>query len=497
MLVTGFRSVGLVAAAVLVATLVCASPAAAGSYKVSACIQAPGGVNNSWTAQNGATDGYSMPVRCDGVWGPDAPAVSSVSGLAVVPILGLNGSQVGNKDAHWRFTAPAGTTITRADIGLFMGKVIEQTWRPYVRTGAGTTLATCDWGLGQFYCQVGSPGGGAQVFSGLSTSELRVGLACSVTNCGGGLSLYSGWAAINGAEVWLSESTLPQVGSVSGSAFTAAPGWVSGTVSAQVSASDDVAVQRVQLLVDGTVVDQYDAACDFTFAVPCPASAPRLFSFSTTGLSDGDHQVTVRVTDAASNTFESGAHVLFVDNTPPVWFGASASVQGSAAQVSYSFTGGGSPIDTVRWQLCDSQGASCGAEQSATQDPFSVPVPVGVSTVRVRGIDRAGHSSDERLVEITRAADPTNGGGGGSGPPVGSDPSRNLGGGLVPNTQTTTTTRPSGGSSQPTTPTRPSSRCRSGYVRWSKSGKCVKKCRKTETRSKVTGRCRKKTTARR
>ena len=81
---------------------------------------------------------------------------------------------------------------------------------------------------------------------------------------------------------------------------------VSGTVNVAVTAADNVAVSRVELLVDGTQV-----ASD--------TSAPYQFSWNTAALSNGTHTLQARAVDAASNAGLSSIVSVTVNNTvtPP------------------------------------------------------------------------------------------------------------------------------------------------------------------------------------
>jgi hypothetical protein len=76
---------------------------------------------------------------------------------------------------------------------------------------------------------------------------------------------------------------------------------VSGTVTVQASASDDVGVARVELYVDGAL-----AGTD--------TSAPYAFSWNTTTVSDGSHSLQTRAYDAAGNVGSSAVVNVTVAN---------------------------------------------------------------------------------------------------------------------------------------------------------------------------------------
>jgi hypothetical protein len=79
---------------------------------------------------------------------------------------------------------------------------------------------------------------------------------------------------------------------------------VGGTVTVSATASDNVGVTRVDLVVDG-VVTGTDTAAPYTFA------------WNTTGASQGDHTLRVVASDAAGNTGSSGTISVTVDNSSP------------------------------------------------------------------------------------------------------------------------------------------------------------------------------------
>jgi peptidoglycan/xylan/chitin deacetylase (PgdA/CDA1 family) len=80
---------------------------------------------------------------------------------------------------------------------------------------------------------------------------------------------------------------------------------VRGTIAIAATASDDVAVQRVELFVDGVSIGSLD-------------SAPYSIAWSTASHGDGPAVITARATDAAGNAATSTPVTITVDNTPPV-----------------------------------------------------------------------------------------------------------------------------------------------------------------------------------
>ncbi|MCA1720794.1 MAG: DNRLRE domain-containing protein, partial [Actinobacteria bacterium] len=102
-------------------------------------------------------------------------------------------------------------------------------------------------------------------------------------------------------------------------AAPAAGSTLSGTVSLTATASDDGAVDHVDLLVDGT-------------AVGTATAAPYTSSWNSTAVSNGSHTVAARAVDTAGNTATSPGTTVTVDNTPP----PTASVTGPTANSTVS-----------------------------------------------------------------------------------------------------------------------------------------------------------------
>jgi hypothetical protein len=80
---------------------------------------------------------------------------------------------------------------------------------------------------------------------------------------------------------------------------------VSGTVDVTATASDDVGVVSVQVLLDGSPIGNSDT------------TSPYSVSWDTSNASDGDHELTARARDAANNIGMSAPVKVKVDKTPP------------------------------------------------------------------------------------------------------------------------------------------------------------------------------------
>lgn len=127
-----------------------------------------------------------------------------------------------------------------------------------------------------------------------------------------------GWGRVNAARALSLASSGSNSGGSSSFADTTPPSvkftsptndaTVSGTVSVQVSASDNVGVASVTLYLDGT-------------AVASTSTAPYAFSWNTTSVVDGVHTLKAVAVDAANNTSSAQISVTVrnvVDSSPPV-----------------------------------------------------------------------------------------------------------------------------------------------------------------------------------
>ena len=140
--------------------------------------------------------------------------------------------------------------------------------------------------------------------------------------------------------------------------------WVKGTLSLTASATDaGGGLAALRLLVDGNPqagAGRQTFACDFTFAVPCPASGSGSLSLNTTTLVDGTHTVLVQAEDAGgvtANKENTASWPLLVDNHAP---GSPTSLvltdtPVAGSPVGFSWVnpdqGVASPVETVKWQL--------------------------------------------------------------------------------------------------------------------------------------------------
>ena len=114
-----------------------------------------------------------------------------------------------------------------------------------------------------------------------------------------------GWGRVNVARAvsLAGGSPPPQPDTTPPSATITSPaagGTVSGTISVQVTASDDVGVASVSLKMDGT-------------SLGTDTSSPYTFSWNTSTAPNGDHTLSATVSDAAGNTASSSISVTVIN----------------------------------------------------------------------------------------------------------------------------------------------------------------------------------------
>ncbi len=176
---------------------------------------------------------------------------------------------------------------------------------------------------------------------------------------------------------------------------------VSGSVNVRGSASDDVAVQSVVLLVDGATAGT--TAPTTTGAVTIP--------WNTASVANGTHTLQLRARDAAGNTALSGqisVNVLNVDDdppTPPVLLNA---VWGSPSQVTLSWSAATDNLTVTGYRVYrDSAPLSTTLAASARSYVDQGVANLESHTYTVTALDAAGHESDPSNEKAVTAGDDT------------------------------------------------------------------------------------------
>jgi fibronectin type 3 domain-containing protein len=177
---------------------------------------------------------------------------------------------------------------------------------------------------------------------------------------------------------------------------------VNGTVTVTGSATDDVGVTSVVLLVDGAVAGTTAPATDGSVSI----------AWNSATLANGSHTVQLRARDAAGNTGLSGlvsVTVQNVDDEAPSPPGTLTAVWGSPSKV------------TLAWSAATDNAAVTGYRVYRDDDPVplaSLPatargyVDPGVANLSthhytVTALDAAGHESDPSNEAVANAGDDT------------------------------------------------------------------------------------------
>jgi Zn-dependent metalloprotease len=165
---------------------------------------------------------------------------------------------------------------------------------------------------------------------------------------------------------------------------------VRGVVSVTASASDNVGVSRVELLVDGLV-----AGTD--------SAAPFAFAWDTAAVSEGPHQLAARAFDAADNSTTSAAVSVTVDRTPPA-VTLTAPAAGALLRGTVSLTATASDAAGVASVAFLLDGTTLLGTVSAA--PYviswgSAAASDGSHSITARALDAAGNSADSAAASVT------------------------------------------------------------------------------------------------
>jgi hypothetical protein len=303
---TSRRPLALLSVSVALAALLAgpAAPARAGTYTVLSCKDrawapiASDDAAGGW--RRGSTGGPGLDAL-DDCADPSHGLQATVSGTWAHPV----GSQ-----AWWRFVAPPGTLVEGADI-LYAG--VTRAYDGQNR-GAINLLGAQSATL---MAQLGAGSAPPQWLSrrGLHDAWLQATAQCDgatgSADCQGGV--VHATIDVLRSEVLLGDGSPPTAGAASGSAVAAAT-WQGTETFAFAAADQGAGVYQAILEVDGArvlarTVDDGDGRCVdttagahvFTHPRPCPAAADALVSFDAGALPAGEHDVALRLSDAAGN----------------------------------------------------------------------------------------------------------------------------------------------------------------------------------------------------
>jgi hypothetical protein len=127
---------------------------------------------------------------------------------------------------------------------------------------------------------------------------------------------------------------------------------VSGAMTVNVNATDNVGVSSVQLIVDGFLYGSADTTAPYSFGV------------DTTALSNGSHKLMAIAHDAESNTGASAEVIITVNNTPP----ASGTCSSVVVSPSTQFSGAGAPGTVAATWTFSATASSVGCAFTAKTD---------------------------------------------------------------------------------------------------------------------------------
>lgn len=316
------RRLLILAALTLAAAAALPSVASAGQYHVWSCRDASGAPlsTDAWIPFGNVANPLAHSDTC---------ASGGSLGIQMIdPSDYFGGSMTG-----YAFTPPRGTTIagydiqmagktsspvsgTKFEVGLMIGGA------PTVAPGNGCVddLDPCVFGA---YAGPWDAAVNRFADPAVNTSALAFSAACTAPSAcvvGSDNLPYPAFGTLFRSDVVVDDPIAPTVSAIGGT--IADPGPVTGQRTVMADAADvGGGVQRVELRVDGTLIDQLvgagHCAVPYTAAAPCPDATTSRFTLDTTTLTNAGHTVVVRAVDAAGNPMSSAPLAIDVANVPP------------------------------------------------------------------------------------------------------------------------------------------------------------------------------------
>lgn len=195
-----------------------------------------------------------------------------------------------------------------------------------------------------------------------------------------------------GSQLTLNDPGVP-TGSVTGGSL-ADPGTVAGSQSLSYQATDSASgVRMVQLLVDGQVVSQADylPQCPYDNFLACPASVSGSLSWNTATVTDGAHDVALKVINPSNNVAVVDEHTVTTVNAPTFTAPPTISGGGVVGQTLTAASGSmnsdaaaGTVATGGQWLSCDATGVNCAPIAGANGPSYTVAASDASHTIRYR-----------------------------------------------------------------------------------------------------------------
>lgn len=253
-----------------------------------------------------------------------------------------------------------------------------------------------------------------------NTTSLSLRQYCSTANGAVNCS-YASWSQVfqvNQARLTLAESVLP-AGSIDGGTLTGT-GAKSGTKTLAYSVSDaDSGIERIRVRLGSTVVADVNYSAD---AAACPRDSwaacardrsGQSVNVDTTQVSDGTHELTLVINDAAGNSRTITGSDVVVDNIPapqnttqPTASTPNDALAGRTAVGDKGAWSGTGNTYAYRWQRCNEDGQGCVDLPGATGTEYVLQDSDVGKRVRLKVTATNAEGSDAAFSESTAVIGP-------------------------------------------------------------------------------------------
>jgi hypothetical protein len=281
---------------------------------------------------------------------------------------------------EWTFDAPAGTYVSRLD--MYQDAVPRSAGAAaaifaWQQDSSRTTVAAARPGTVLGNSSYAFPLSGSKVIKLRSSMYCQDSASCPGTAPDGSYGNEDYW---HGALVHLVDPSLPTFETVGGEGWKPTPADGADAVDYKVIDAGG-GVKDVRFYLDDVLQETKAADCTAEAVVPCPSSSTGTFTVDTTRLSEGQHDLKLIATDAASNE-ETKIQTITVRRAPspadpsaggnpvsttnPGWSGSGAPAVGDQLHGGQgSWTGSGLSF-AYQWMRCDADGRNCVAIPGAT-----------------------------------------------------------------------------------------------------------------------------------